>query len=147
MSVAALLRAIALEVGAFADSLSDEEIERAFVETEALERRLLLLAADAEAGASPEKPIARSYLKLRNWRPPFAEHRNLRWNHRNKRPLAERRCAKCGPIVCWTHFPNCSRNTVFRLLWPSSWESARQGRAFRLASRCPPLCKVMSLIW
>ena len=103
--------------------------------------------SSARPGAARWTMIARSYLRLRNWRPPFAGHRNLRLNHRSRRRPASRRYARYGPMASWTGFRKYSANAIFSLPWPSFLEFARQGRAFRLASPCPPSCKVISPIW
>lgn len=42
-------------------------------------------------GGMRQRMIVRSYLKWRNWRPPFAAHRNLRLNHRSRRQIASQR--------------------------------------------------------
>src|ERR671918_596599 len=55
--------------------------------------------SSARPGTAPWTMIAKSYLRLRNWRPPFAVHRNLRLNHHSKRLPALRRYAKYGPIA------------------------------------------------
>src|SRR5215831_7660513 len=102
--------------------------------------------SSARLGVAPLAMIARNYLKLRNWRPRFAEHRNLRLSHHSRRRPASQRYARYGPIGSWIGFGTYCANAVFSLLWPSFLECAPQGRAFQPASPCPPFCKVISPI-
>src|SRR4029077_14086681 len=103
--------------------------------------------SSARPGAAPWTMIARSYLKLRNWRPSFVGHWNLRLSHRSRARPVSQRCVGYGPIDSWIGFRKYWANTIFSLPSLSFLGFARRGRAFLLAWPCPPSCKVTSPIW
>ena len=55
-------------------------------------------------------------LKLRNWRPPFGGHRNLRLKHRSRPRPASLRSPSVAGSLCWRLFQNCFGTTEFRRL-------------------------------
>src|SRR5215510_11182877 len=60
----------------------------------AMARHEMKRFSSARPGAALQTKMARNYLRLPNLRPLFAAHRNLRLNHRSRRPHASRWLAK-----------------------------------------------------
>ena len=91
--------------------------------------------SSARLGAAPWTMIGRSCLKLRNWRPPFAGHRNLRLNHHSRQAacLATLRAVWPDRVLDWLSEILSERHVQPALAVVLGVRSARQGIPASLA--------------